>query len=392
MTNTSQTKTLHDVYLNILSVFPFRNEGELNEFKKDYLEFEDILKGNQFSDLEFFNYVEEFIAILKNAHTILNDYPNRSYYKPKDYIVEKINKDFHLFNRNTYVGKIIKIGRREPLEVLNDILKRISASTKQYGEYRALLFMLASQKEGKIRLVVETSNNQDNCELTQSKIVTKVEKTNDLFELRIIDKIGYLKITTWLNTHKDQLMKFINESIDKIKDKELEGLIIDIRNNHGGNSNIATYLASKLFNKKVLFGTTKTRTSKTELTFKENELYVEPTEPYINLPLVLLVNEACLSSSEYFIAGLKDNKRAYVIGQQSGGSSGNPIKINIRYKETKFSIMIATWRFYRANKNELEGQGIKPDLIIDKSLDDLIDKDDIVLEKALAKIKNPSSL
>ena len=181
------------------------------------------------------------------------------------------------------------------------------------------------------------------------------------------------------------MQSLIDKKIDYfIKDK-IKALIIDVRGNGGGNSNIAKHLVSHLFNKKVLFSIAKYRTSSKSFKLRTSFNYIEPIKPYLNVPIILLVDVACFSSNEYFIGGLKDNKRAYLIGETTGGGSGNPKKFVIPYKNSEFELFVSTWKYYRPNKILLEGKGIKPHLIVRPKLQDLITKRDRVLEVAIKK-------
>jgi len=80
---------------------------------------------------------------------------------------------------------------------------------------------------------------------------------------------------------------------------------------------------------------------------------------------------------------MKDNKRALIIGETTGGGSGNPKKIEFPFKGSSFEILVSTWIYYRPNKKQLEGEGIKPHIVIKPTLEDIKNKKDRVLERAM---------
>jgi C-terminal processing protease CtpA/Prc len=114
---------------------------------------------------------------------------------------------------------------------------------------------------------------------------------------------------------------------------------------------------------------------------------VKPQKPYLELPIVLLIDTSCFSSNEYFIAGMKDNKRAILLGETTGGGSGNPIKLIFPFKKSFFELFISTWLYFRPNGQPLEGRGIKPHIIIKPRIKDLLAQNDAVLRRARAEAK-----
>jgi carboxyl-terminal processing protease len=219
-----------------------------------------------------------------------------------------------------------------------------------------------------------------------------VQKIGNKINIKLLEKkifknhIAYLRINSWTNPNflKRKLYEFIKNLI-KLRSKIL---IIDVRGNGGGDSRIAKHFAGYFFNRKVLFSQTKTRISGSKSKFNTKYSYVLPHQPHLSIPIILLIDGACLSSNEYFIAGMKDNKRAYLIGQKTGGSSGNPKKFKITYQKKIFELFVSTWVYLRPNGQELEGRGIVPHLAVKYQLDDFITHKDVVLERALSISKS----
>ncbi|MEO1261117.1 MAG: S41 family peptidase [Bacteroidota bacterium] len=76
---------------------------------------------------------------------------------------------------------------------------------------------------------------------------------DDLWEFKVLDKsVGYLKLGTFV-TYKMKLnwKKFIDDAFQEIKEKEIEQLIIDIRGNGGGMSDVSLYLGRYLVEKPI---------------------------------------------------------------------------------------------------------------------------------------------
>jgi carboxyl-terminal processing protease len=215
------------------------------------------------------------------------------------------------------------------------------------------------------------------------QLTAPIKKSNIVIKI-INHKIGYLKIPNW--SPQEIISQLIDQKLSWFKRKSIKALIIDVRGNYGGDSRLARGLAGHFFEQQVSFGAVKQRLKNSTLHLENIKLLVEPQLPYYSWSIILLVDAGCFSSNEYFIAGLKDNKRAYVIGEATGGGSGNPKKFVIPFKNESFDLWVSTWRYIRPNGQALEGGGISPNLVIHKTLDDVIQAKDRVLEVAIKKI------
>ncbi len=374
--------TFKKIFSAIKKTFPFESKKEFLKFKSLYEKYYSEIKNLPENDRSFFLHIEQFLASLKNSHTKLGNYPGKTFFKPKGYSVLYLNKRFYLQKGGNIIAEILDIDGKKPEEILKFNIKRISSSTKQYSIYRALMFILMDQDGKFARIKVKNFNGKVRIiRLRREKIVFKPFKT--LIETKLLSKqLGYIKILAWAG---EEMPNLLDKRINYFIKNKIKALIIDVRGNDGGNSNIAKHLASHLFNKKVLFNITKNRTSSRSFRLRRSFNYVEPIKPYLGIPIILLVDSACFSSNEYFVGGLKDNKRAYLIGETTGGGSGNPKKFVIPYKESSFELFVSTWQYYRPNKMLLEGKGIKPHLVVRPTLQDFIKRYDRVLEVAIKK-------
>lgn len=377
-------KAFKRIFVHIKETFPFQSKKEFLNFEKLYERYFDKIKTLLEDDKYFFLHMEQFLASLKNSHTKLGNYPGKIFFKPKGYFVLFLNRRFYLQKGNTIIAEILGINGKRPEKILRFHIKRISSSTKQYSIYRALMFILADQKGKLAQIKIKKLNDRmDKIRLQRKKIIFKPFKSP--FETKLLSKqIGYIKILAW---EGEKTQDLLDEKIDYFIKNKIKSLIIDVRNNEGGNGNIASHFSGHFFNKKVLFGISERRISENNFKLSSNYHYVEPIKPYLNIPIILLTSAICFSSNEYFIAGLKDNNKAYLIGETTGGGSGNPKKFIIPYEESSFELLVSTWQYYRLDKTPLEGKGIKPDLVVKPTLQDFIKRHDRVLEIAIEKAK-----
>lgn len=357
--------------------FPFQFKKELDSFLKLAKNWGQRLNNIQ-SDADFFLFLEKFLASFKNSHTKLGNYPTKNFFKPLGYVVEYDDKHFFLFKNEKLIGKILTIDANKPDKILKYHLSRIAGSTKQYRLRQALQFILTSSRAESAKVVLIKNNKK--FELILLRQLTVPVKQSRVVAKIINQKIGYLKIPNW--NQQEITGQLIDKKLAWFNRKQIKVLIIDVRGNYGGDSRLAKGLAGHFFNRPVSFGIVKQRLKSDSLRLKKNQLTVEPQLPYYPWPIILLTDAGCFSSNEYFIAGLKDNERAFMIGETTGGGSGNPKKFIIPFKDASFELWVSTWRYFRPCGLALEGKGIKPNLIIKSTFTDIRSRKDVVLKAA----------
>ena len=101
---------------------------------------------------------------------------------------------------------------------------------------------------------------------------------------------------------------------------------------------------------------------------------------YTKKPVVVLINKGSASASEIFSGAMKDNHRAVIIGEQSFGK-GLVQEINKLPYEAGINITIQ--KYLTPNGTDINKKGITPDIEVKLSEDDIKDKKDVQLEKAI---------
>ena len=126
----------------------------------------------------------------------------------------------------------------------------------------------------------------------------------------MIDKnTGYIKINNFSETTYTELLIALAE----VSYNNCSSLIIDLRDNSGGLMNAAIQMANEFLPAKRDIVYTKGRNTKPEH-FKS-----DGRGSYIDMPLVVLINENSASASEIFAGAMQDNDRATIIGRRSFG-------------------------------------------------------------------------
>jgi C-terminal processing protease CtpA/Prc len=187
-------------------------------------------------------------------------------------------------------------------------------------------------------------------------------KRDNYFRSKTYGNILYLQIKSW--PADPRFEKQLNDSCRNLA-PEIRGIIVDVRDNQGGNSFVAHKFAAIFFKKLPSFGTF----TKNEKGVLKKFDFILPEDPgfHLDMPLVLLINHKCFSSNELFIAPFKISGRATLIGEKTGGGSGNPLYFDVESDGVAYTVRIPRWRFFlKGETRPIEETAINPDIIYKK--------------------------
>ena len=121
---------------------------------------------------------------------------------------------------------------------------------------------------------------------------------------------GYIKIEKFSETTSKEL----DEALEKLKESELEALVLDLRDNPGGALGQAIKVADRFLEKGQLVVKTRTRRGKAHE-------YLAPRGRRHDYPMVVLINQNSASASEIVAGALQDHDRALIVGETSFGKA-----------------------------------------------------------------------
>ena len=164
--------------------------------------------------------------------------------------------------------------------------------------------------------------------------------------------IGYLRITQF----SEIVPKKIEEALQELNEKEVEGIILDLRNNSGGLVSSGIAVADSFLNKKLIVETKNREGIKDSIISQENTTF--------DGPMVTLVNSGTASASEILAGALQDNQRSALIGKQTYGK-GLIQSLKSLTEDSGIAITVAS--YLTPKGHNIQGRGIIPDRILDFS-------------------------
>lgn len=181
--------------------------------------------------------------------------------------------------------------------------------------------------------------------------------------------ISYLAIFQFNNKTYDDF-KIQAKNISKANS---DGIILDLRNNPGGLLDQVEKIAGWFLEKGDLIVIEEERGQKIN-----KGISLGPST-FAKMPIVILINQGSASASEILAAALKDNRQILIIGEKSYGK-GTVQRLIPLSDGSNIKITIANWLTPKGST--IEGEGIKPDIEIEMTQEDIEKGIDPQLEKA----------
>lgn len=164
-----------------------------------------------------------------------------------------------------------------------------------------------------------------------------------------------------------------------------DGLIVDVRNNGGGNLTTAQKLAARFTNEKTLVGYMCHKTGPGHNDFSTpKEVYIEPSDGIRwQKKVAVLTNRRSYSATNDFVNSMKQFPNVTIIGDKTGGGSGLPFSSEI---PNGWSIRFSASPIFDPQMNQLEF-GIDPDVKVDMTTEDIQHGKDTIIETACNLLK-----
>lgn len=274
----------------------------------------------------------------------------------------------------TIEGNIIRdVTANSPAEkaglLINDEIVTINNTNVQNLTSSEISNLIKNNNVDTVSLVIRRNGELINYTIKKSNLAYPYA------EGEIIDNttIGYLKISAFSEKLADQVEK----EVTKLENNNINGLIIDLRNNGGGYLSAANETAS-IFLKKGLTIYSLTTNSKTT-TIKDE------TDEYKEYRLVVLVNKQTASAAEILAAALKQSYGATLVGTQTYGKGKVQQISSLKSGET---VKYTTAKWLTPSGVCIDGVGLNVDYNLDlvynyNENNEIIGYEDTQLNKAI---------
>ena len=172
---------------------------------------------------------------------------------------------------------------------------------------------------------------------------------------RLEGDFGYLRIAQFqFNTGTE-----FQEALQKLqKAGDLNGLVLDLRNNPGGVLEASVTVADTFLDAGLVVYT------EGRVANSSQRYHAEPGDLSAGLPLIVLINGGSASASEIVAGALQDHRRALLLGTRSFGKGS--VQTVIPLNEDR-ALKLTTALYFTPNGRSIQAEGIQPDILIDRA-------------------------
>ena len=256
-----------------------------------------------------------------------------------------------------------------------DVITAINDTDVTDMELSDVVSLIRENKDKTIVLTVFRENEEKSREISVD--VTDVELPSVFGEM-LNKKTGYIQITQFTGVTPQQYKDMFAE----LKDKGMERLVIDLRDNPGGLlTSVCDILREILPEGLIVY---------TEDKYGNREEETCDGKRQLDMPLAVLVNENSASASEIFAGAVQDHEVGTIVGTTTYGKG---VVQELRQLSDGSAVKLTVSNYYTPNGNSINKVGIKPDVEV-KLASELLNKDEITheednqLQKALNVIEN----
>lgn len=363
----AEFEEIYQVSMNEYSLYPSKHLN-MDSLHEEYLQ---RIEKEAKTPIEFGKLLKEYFAALNAGHAsvYLNDYTAN--YAPS-YIEGRVFID----NPNLYMcengfqdkDEIVSINRIPVEEWITTNEKYTPSSTEKHRRLMTSRKIFRSWSDTTV--TYQVIRNQDTVSLTLNlkKASAFHEKQRPTVEWTVLqDSVGYIRLLSMMDPVVDEF----DRAYQQVKD--FPNLIVDVRENGGGSSGNGERICEYLIHK-----------PQPHCVSPEREII--PRKDSYKGKLFLLTSTYTFSAAESFTLDLKESGNVIIIGEGTGGDTGN--RSRTFHTANGFYFRLPTKEpSFSPNGFPMEGKSIMPHYEVCQKVNDFMKNRDTVLEFALKMVE-----
>lgn len=309
--------------------------------------------------------------------------PYTTFFDPEE------NKEFQEDISGTFEGIGAEMGIRDELLIIiaplegmpaekaglmaGDKVLKINDESTSNMPLEGAVSKIRGQKGTEVKLTIFREGEEETRDITVKRDVIIVKSVR--FEIKE-NNIAYIRVNRFGEDTEEAFRSAVRQTFNQ----KAKGLIIDLRNNPGGFLETAIEMAN------LMLPSGKIIVIEENAGGKREEIKARGGDVLSQLQTVVLINEGSASASEILAGALRDNRdNVTLVGKKSFGKGSVQELIPVNHNK---SVKITVARWLTPAGNQINNVGITPDIEVNLTRDDIDNKRDPQLDKAMEVLTN----
>ncbi len=228
-----------------------------------------------------------------------------------------------------------------------DIIIKVDGESTQGLSLTQVVNLVKGREGTTVNLTIYREGESDYLKIDAVRGKLIEATTVDSGILEDADHIGYVRIREFDGVTVDQY----TEAMAVLKEEGIKGLVLDLRNNPGGDVNAVVEIARKILPEGMIVYTEDKNGNRKE--------YTCDGKSELNLPLAVLVNEYSASASEILAGAIQDYNKGTLVGTTTYGKG---IVQQIQRLDDGTALKLTISAYYTPQGRNIHGVGIEPDI------------------------------
>ncbi len=240
-----------------------------------------------------------------------------------------------------------------------DYILKVNADVIAGMPLTQVVSKIRGDKGTKVKLTLEREGKELVFEVVRDTI--KVESVETKLDEKLsvcesgCDKVAYLKLNQFGDSTVDEWETAIETIAKKWNDKQIRGMVLDLRDNPGGYLESSVYLAGEFLSMNKLV------VKQESSSYENKDYYVTRRGSLLDIPLTVLINGGSASAAEILSGALRDYKRATLVGEKSFGKGSVQEAMDLG-EGMGLHVTVAKWVLPKGDW--INGKGITPEVVV----------------------------
>lgn len=275
--------------------------------------------------------------------------------------------------RETGIVHIVRVYENSPAMKAGlkdeDILYKVEGEEVTGEDLTEVVKRVKGEKGTEVNLTVLRGKKNKEIELTAVRDIIEAQTV----EHRMLEhQIGYVAVSEFDEVTLDQY----KEAIQALEKDGMEALVVDLRNNPGGNLNTVCDMLDYMLPEGLVVYTEDKEGKRQEMKSDEKNQFTKP--------VAVLVNGYSASASEIYAGAMQDYEAGIIVGTQTFGKG---VVQRIYDLKNGTCMKLTVSEYFTPKGRNINGKGITPDVEVEYELDENDLKADNQLDKAIEVLK-----